>query len=473
MSDRPPALSAGCGTCPPAAKAARLDPQPRLCATFKPKQHILRYRDLMLGAEESAGKARPFVLIGAGFSKAISSTMPVMSELAPQVLHNLQLSNEVLDHFEGDLEQWLSFLSGDQPWLSDAENLSNRALFVRASEAVRDVIELAESMATAEPYPPWLMRLVISWCATEATVVTFNYDLLVARMVTELRLVRFWPDLYRTPLADRAASMGVGKMFTPTAPPGNVLGLIKLHGSTNWGFSGLNSAPGEVPCLMSSGITWSGDNDVTNEPRFRALFDDLQPMIVPPTGTKAAYYSSTSLRAQWRRAAEDLRNASSVTVIGNSFPPTDLATRALFASNIACKDVIVVDRQEVAAGTVKKLLDERTNVRSFHGNSALSDYVESECGDLYRWGSDHQSGGWYEINGRYSNVSAEYESQDGQNVTDPNGAAGAKVQESLGSLNLNLGHPFEIYDGLAHWYGERIAYQLPLAPGAIRESGIT
>lgn len=356
----------------------------------------------MSDPEGSGERSRPFVLLGAGFSKAVSKAMPVMWELAPRVLEKLGLPARTLDRFSGDLEQWLSFRSADQPWLSDTENLSNRALFVRAAEAVRDVIQGAESEAIAESYPSWLTRLVVAWCATEATVVTFNYDLLVERIITELGLARFWPDIYRTPLVDRAASMLTGTTFGHTAPPGNILGLIKLHGSTNWGFSGLNSAVGEVPCLMSSGLTWSAESSVANEPRFRAIYDDLQPMIVPPTGTKAVYYSGTSLRAQWRRAAEDLRNASSVTLIGYSFPATDLATRNFFASAAVGKDMIVVDKNGSVAETVKELLGGTAAVRVFDGPLALRDYVGSECGTLYRWGGDStQLRGWYEINGEH------------------------------------------------------------------------
>lgn len=36
--------------------------------------------------------------------------------------------------------------------------------------------------------------------------------------------------------------------------------------------------------------------------------------------------------------------------------------------------------------------------------------------------------------------------------------AGAKVTEHVRTLNLNLGLPFEIYNNVAHWFGERIAY---------------
>lgn len=411
----------------------------------------------MADHDEANTGARPFVLLGAGFSKAISDAMPVMSQLAPKVLEILDLPPDTLDPFAGDLEQWLSYLSSDQPWLKDTENLANRSRFVAASEAVRDVIQSAEDEVVQQRCPSWLERLVVSWCATEATVVTFNYDLLIERAITELRLARFWPDIYRTPLVDRAASMVNGLSFGHNPPPGPVLGLIKLHGSTNWGFSGLNAAPGEVPCLMSSGLTWSRAEGKAVEPRFRSIYDDLHPMIVPPTGTKEAYYSSSSLRAQWRRAAEDLRNASSVTLIGYSFPATDLATRHLFATNVPNCDVVVVDRDGKVAGTVEKLLGGGRRVKPFDGPTALNEYVDSECGDLWRWGTDSEHRGWYEINGERVTAPETYETG-GQELQDGFVIAGAKVTEHLRALNLNLSKPFDVYDGIAHWSGERLAY---------------
>jgi hypothetical protein len=61
------------------------------------------------------------------------------------VIERLELPVDTLRPFGGDLESWLSHPAVDQPWLSSADNLSNRALFLRASEAVGQCIDEAEA----------------------------------------------------------------------------------------------------------------------------------------------------------------------------------------------------------------------------------------------------------------------------------------------------------------------------------------
>jgi hypothetical protein len=75
-------------------------------------------------------------LLGAGFSKAFHSPMPLMRELGERVLDQLGLGAEVLGPFGGDLEAWLSYLANRQPWDDVPTSLDNEATFTRASEAI-------------------------------------------------------------------------------------------------------------------------------------------------------------------------------------------------------------------------------------------------------------------------------------------------------------------------------------------------
>ena len=101
------------------------------------------------------------------------------------------------------------------------------------------------------------------------------------------------------------------------------------------GYAGMNTTTGDAIYLMESDMGWfEPKRSKPPLPRHEGLYDDLKPMIVPPTGTKNLYYSSSGLRAQWRKAGEALRNASSVTLFGYSFPATDLAARHFFAGNV-------------------------------------------------------------------------------------------------------------------------------------------
>ena len=121
-------------------------------------------------------------LLGAGFSKAVSPAMPVMPELAAQVLDELGLDEKMLRPFNGDLESWLSFLSSPQPWLTEAENLRNRASYFDVSSAIFTVINQDEQVALSQPAPIWLQRLVWTMSEQSAVVLTLNYDLLLERV---------------------------------------------------------------------------------------------------------------------------------------------------------------------------------------------------------------------------------------------------------------------------------------------------
>lgn len=401
---------------------------------------------------------KPFVLLGSGFSKAIYSGMPTLAELTKMVLDRLGLDSEVLRPFADDLEQWLSFLSTSQPWLSDIENLENQALFLRASSAVKKAIEQCEADALCSPYPTWLNRLIVSWCADDATVVTFNYDLFVERLVTDLRLTSSWADVYRMPLEDRSANFRSGGMFSAASPPGPLLRLLKLHGSTNWGYAGPNSGTHDSIYLMNSEKVWSASSPSRPLlPRHEGLYDDLQPMIVPPTGTKNLYYGSAGLRAQWKKAAEVLKSASSVTIIGYSFPPTDLAARHFFARNVPEVPITVVDRDESVAATISKLSARGVQVQSFCGDDAVEQFVDRQCGDVLHWDAEIEEGSivpWLEVNGKRRTVpSADIRDWDAAYIR-----AGSLALEELPTLDLNAAEFCED-DEKSHWAELRMAYK--------------
>lgn len=333
-----------------------------------------------------------FVLLGAGFSRAISASMPLLTDLAEQVLTELDEGAEVLAPFDNNLEQWLSYLSVAQPWLDDAANLRNRARFLEASRAVQRCINRAESTV---PYPEaWLERLLFGWSTVESVVATFNYDLLIERTTSTLGLAATWLDLYGLPL-DTRHSPARGLSYGYPRPPGPLFSLLKLHGSVNWAYGGLDAPPSERIVLTHEELWWrqTGSLDSVPPAPDSPRFDDLEPLIVPPTGTKGPYYGNRSLRGQWRRAFEALQEASAVTVVGYSFPATDLVTRHLFATAGLKCPVTVVDRSETAAPTVASLAPDAA-LTTYCGDGAVQDFVAATCGDFVRFQAAYHPEGW-------------------------------------------------------------------------------
>jgi hypothetical protein len=187
-------------------------------------------------------------ILGAGFSKAVSSLMPSMSELGDE-LYKLFYSGDaahVLD-FPEDIELQLTYLSRNHPWLSESENLRNRAMFLDLSRGVRQVIQDRTLKIPAGTFANWLTDLIAYWATNQATVVTLDYDCLVemAAQATETTIA------YQAPLSPLLQR--VGKMRISRGVGSNLkVNLLKLHGSVNWFYSGSDEYSGDPRSLRGA-----------------------------------------------------------------------------------------------------------------------------------------------------------------------------------------------------------------------------
>ena len=79
-------------------------------------------------------------ILGAGFSKAISSEMPTLDELSREVKKSLLRKNVAVpsefDDLGNNIESWMTFLSQRQPWLKEYDNDYNRSLASRIREQI-------------------------------------------------------------------------------------------------------------------------------------------------------------------------------------------------------------------------------------------------------------------------------------------------------------------------------------------------
>jgi hypothetical protein len=62
------------------------------------------------------------------------------------------------------------------------------------------------------------------------------------------------------------------------------------------------------------------------------------PFVVPPSAVKSPYYRNPITREIWLQAAESLRQADRVFVVGYSLPPTDLTFAGMLTD--ALRDLI-------------------------------------------------------------------------------------------------------------------------------------
>jgi hypothetical protein len=322
------------------------------------------------------------IVLGAGFSRAISDRMPLMGDLRAQFEDRLRLHRTVFEPYGGDVEAWLAYLASDQPWLGDSENLSNRALFSRSIDVLYDVIIKAQAQAE-EARPSWLDRMAWQWSHENVTVLTFNYDTLLETAFQRVGWARAVSAFYAAPLTERYP-VGSSRMLSASPPSRKVPTVLKLHGSVNWWHGGSNAPLTEQMVYHPRPSAQS---------RSEPLFADLQPFLVPPTSIKNGYYGRSGLVTQWRLAAEALRAADQVDVIGYSFPASDLPTRTFLSSTIRPDArVRVIDpclREEAAEAALpgRELVLLSQSAQTFAGEQAgtrVSAWYTQEDGGQYR-----------------------------------------------------------------------------------------
>ena len=125
--------------------------------------------------------------------------MPTMLELRDAVFDALR-PDTPLRSLGDDLEQWLSHISVNQPWLTDQANARNHAMFLDAAEVTKWIIDRAETRTLSEPTRCELRRLWLTLAATQATVISLNYDLLLERARSRSGVTETWGDIYGQPL---------------------------------------------------------------------------------------------------------------------------------------------------------------------------------------------------------------------------------------------------------------------------------
>lgn len=237
----------------------------------------------------------------------------------------------------GNVEMWLSSLADPQPFMSQPDASLNQALFQEISRQLVNLVAEPQEGFWPES-PSWLHRLVRIWHRRRVSVVTFNYDTIVEQSMLELDAPGADGDIVAailTQLPRRAVTTGWGEVSPPT------FRLLKLHGSLDW-YWNPDDATGDSLCRLTPGAT-SAD--------LRAALAGKVPFIVPPLATKGPFYSLGLIRQLWQDAAEALKAASRIIVIGYSVPLTDLATTAMLSQQANPEaEWHIVDPQASAVG---------------------------------------------------------------------------------------------------------------------------
>ena len=274
-------------------------------------------------------------ILGAGFSKAIDDRMPTMAELSSAILENgekVDLPVAALHRLGNNIELWMTYLSQSQPWLKTPENDHNKAFAGQLREQIKEIIDDRTRSAARSDSPDWLKCLIRAWHERRATVITLNYDTLIERASQQLpitdqsgiRAEAMYPPYF----ANIISRPGVGLLSGGRI---DTFSYLKLHGSTNWYYSGRDYFYGET--IFYSEVHAFGSDPLTQEKALSALSRDKEALIIPPVTEKTTYFNNETVKGLWHDARVALSKATRVFVIGYSLPISDLGMQLFLINN--------------------------------------------------------------------------------------------------------------------------------------------
>ena len=98
-------------------------------------------------------KEKLLLILGSGFSKAISSNMPTVNELASRLRQEEVLQKAPYNRLVDDPELLLSYLSLNQPWKEPPKALEDEALFAQVQKVLAEFIADCEDHAFKNSIP--------------------------------------------------------------------------------------------------------------------------------------------------------------------------------------------------------------------------------------------------------------------------------------------------------------------------------
>lgn len=184
-------------------------------------------------------------------------------------------------------------------------------------------------------------------------------------------------------------------MLGTATPAGRVPIFFKLHGSVNWLYQPGSTGTDRIVLNTQHSTDWLLAEKRQPAPRDKYVFRGLAPLLVPPTGSKEAFYVNHALRAQWYDARTwGLASTRQIVVAGYSFPATDVTIRNMLTTEVfshATPDITVLDRsrdsetESSVATALRESFPGRTRVKALGGATPIQDWVGRNCGVIVRY----------------------------------------------------------------------------------------
>ncbi len=273
---------------------------------------------------------RVFVL-GAGFSKSFSSSVPTIQDL----------NNALFDTHAGHHDKYRQLrafarryyeMSNHREELRNLENLSTvifaKVIFKNPEEELefqllryqllRFIYDNTRVIQIDQASDDVLVRFV-RFCGKslddqnkeESVIITFNYDLILEQAYRKAYASKSYPIFYGIDLnyydARRKAQIDTPRL----------LEIIKLHGSFNW-FRVKGSSSNDISSVYEVDEAEPGihENDV--------------PVFIPMAHNKELFLNGPLYSTLWAKAMRFLDKAEELVFIGYGFPQTDINNLVLF-----------------------------------------------------------------------------------------------------------------------------------------------
>lgn len=327
------------------------------------------------------------LLLGAGVTRAARPKIS-LGQRAPLDTDFFTIAKAVSKDEADDVLQCLHNLVGDYAYsLSESLETVTTYLYLKAIEEgsgslyhkgflkLLELLEavLADTTNSIRVGPRSLIyRFILSELGKldrfeDLTIITFNYDLLLERVLESISLhghpeAFVFPGCYRMNGISHIQQVRASPQFESKGYSFKGAAILKLHGSMNWQSTHTSASP--TPAALSNPNRNCNVLDLTEitpglqwKRRSGGRMVYMKPIIVPPVSGKRSMLHHNVVNL-WSIAASALNEADRVVIGGYSCPPLDLEARILLSETLRANDdkrVYVIDPNPQAASKFLEL----------------------------------------------------------------------------------------------------------------------
>lgn len=297
-----------------------------------------------------SNKYKRIYILGSGFSKSVSQTMPTLKELTQELL----LINDKKNYYElSNFIRGLLELSKGNKDVTTIEKITSiiisKGLFYNTEERIyynslkhqllRWIFERIEedSPEVDKNKQEALIRFFENCCSRSkneqdndlSLIISFNYDLLLERLLHKPH-DSGWKFDYIVNL-----NTYLGLNNNQDQQNNQLFEYLKLHGSLNW-----FTAPGSDRNDLSN-VYLIHDND----PSRRLIHNKDIPVYIPMAFAKTEFFVGSLYNVLWNIGRHCLEETEEIIFIGYGFPETDIDNLYFFLNfKSKISDIVVMEK---------------------------------------------------------------------------------------------------------------------------------